>query len=152
MDLTESSSESSRSAFGPTKIWSGSGRDELNPPGERTRCESCAARRLQGAQVGEGGRPRNSGERRFAGKLLPAALFDRPSEHLSAIADAQRLYRLATVGSPSALPGPSSSLSRLRCHRSSELLVGGWKFLNSWVAYRLRFCFLQTVGYSSLSF
>jgi len=29
---------------------------------------------------------------------------------------------------------------------------GGWQFLNSWVAYRLRFCLLQTVGHSFLSF
>jgi hypothetical protein len=31
-------------------------------------------------------------------------------------------------------------------------LSGGWQRFNSWVTYRLRFCFLQTVSHSSLLF
>jgi hypothetical protein len=49
MDSSEGSSESTRTLFGSTKIWPGSGRDEHNPPGQRSRRESCPARRLQGA-------------------------------------------------------------------------------------------------------
>src|SRR5258706_15281831 len=111
MDSSEGGSESGRSVRSPTEIWSGSRRDEHNPPRERARRESCAARRLQGAQVGESGRPRNSRKRRFARNPLLAALFARSSERFSAIAGAQRLYRSTTAGSSPAISGPSSPLS-----------------------------------------
>src|SRR5438132_12510558 len=52
--------------------------------------------------------------------LLLATLFDGCWEYVSAIADEQRIYRSATVGSSSAIPRPSSSLSHGKWNSDRE--------------------------------
>jgi hypothetical protein len=60
--------------------------------------------------------------------LLPTAVFDRSSDCLPATLAPQRLYRSATVGSSSAIPGPSSALCRLTNRRPQNLASSAVSF------------------------